>query len=446
MANEVQAYVTKTFLIDIITRDIGMTEAILELVDNSLDRAVEIFDIDVTRGLTENYRFDKRRKLLEPITINIHLSRNEFIIEDNCGGIDRDDLKNEVFIFGNPKEYEQYNGLSAFGIGMKRAFFKLGKKVELYTRTKKDESAVIWDINQWLELGEAEWDISFSDVNDLSIKYKYKTPGTIIKVEELNEATRLRFGQVDFIKNLRDRLQTGYALFIKSGFRIMLNGTEISQNLPVFAKSDEFGLSVKKIKYNDVDIVLEAGISPIKDRTPRGWYVFCNGRMVLEADKTKETGWGILLPQFHPKYNHFLGFASFKSQNVKSLPWSSSKWGVERDSPVYLYALEEMQIQTEPVINLLDRWKDIRDEDDVSTVALKDLLSDVQEISLFASAQNEMLFEYKPKRPKSDVTRISFLKPKTLVESVKQALGNPKMKNSAVGELTFDYYVERELG
>jgi hypothetical protein len=35
------SFVTKSFLIDIITRDIAIIDAILELVDNSLDKAVE---------------------------------------------------------------------------------------------------------------------------------------------------------------------------------------------------------------------------------------------------------------------------------------------------------------------------------------------------------------------------------------------------------------------
>ena len=445
-AEVAQAYVTKSFLIDIITRDIGITEAILELVDNSLDKAVELFKIDVTKSLVEDYQFNVKLKLSEPIMVNIRLSKNEFLIEDNCGGISRKDLENEVFIFGNPKEDTEYNGLSAFGIGMKRAFFKLGKKVELYTVTSDDESAVIWDINKWLELGEDDWNIPFSDIDDVSLDYEFELPGTAIKIEELNDSVKTRFGQVEFINSLKARLKTSYALFIKSGIKILLNGEELSHNLPGFFTSEEIGYTSKKIKHHDVDIQLLAGISPVEDRTPRGWYVFCNGRMVLEADKTAETGWGTILPQFHPKFNHFLGFASFRSNNVKSLPWSSTKWGVERDSQVYQIALEEMHLQTTPITNVLDRWKDSRDDDDIPTIGLKELLRDGQVVSVFASAKAEATFEYKPKKERADVIRISFVRDRPLVESVKEALGNPKMKNSTVGELVFDYYVESELG
>lgn len=447
MATEVaQAYVTKSFLIDIITRDIGITEAILELVDNSLDRAVEIFKIDVTRGLVENYRFDKKLKLPEPITVDIRLSKDEFIIEDNCGGISREDLKNEVFIFGNPKEETHYKGLSAFGIGMKRAFFKLGKNVELYTTTGgEDESAVDWDINEWVDAGEDNWDIPFSEIKDIELKQQYELPGTVIKLSNLTDAVKIRFGQNTFLTALKHRLRTGYALFIKSGIRILVNGEELTHSLPVFFTSEEIGFTSKKLKRDDVEILLLAGITPTEDRTPRGWYIFCNGRMVLESDKTSETGWGTLLPQFHPKFNHFLGFAAFKSENVKSLPWSSTKWGVERDSPVYLFAIEEMHLQTTPIINVLDRWKDARDDDDALTQSLKDLLKDGNVVELFESAKVERVFVYKPKRERPDVTRITFVKDRKLVESVKDALGNPKMKNGMVGELVFDYYVESEL-
>ena len=441
-----QAYVTKSFLIDIITRDIGILDAILELVDNSVDRAVELYNIEVTKGLTEDYSYDKENTLPEPLSVNIELSDNQFTIEDNCGGISNDDLKDEVFVFGNPKEDSNYMGLSAFGIGMKRALFKLGRMVELRTRTQEDESAINWDVNAWVKSGdkEGDWAIPFANVEDSKLEYSYGLPGTVIKVTALNNTIQKRFVQPEFLVSLKNRLQTSYALFLKSGLRILLNGEQLNHSLPGFVTSDEFNYTSKSLKEDDVDIQIILGITPVSDRVPRGWYIFCNGRMVLESDKNAITGWGTILPIFHPKWNHFLGFVSFKSPNVKALPWSSTKWGIELDSHVYTVALEEMRLQAIPILNFLDRWKGSVD-DDAPAPHLDELLKNGQETPVYASARTERFFEYKPKKPIPDVIRITFTKDRTLVERVKESLGNPAMKNVSVGELVFDYYVEREI-
>ncbi|HXQ33999.1 MAG TPA: ATP-binding protein [Anaerolineales bacterium] len=449
MANleKAQAYVTKSFVIDIITRDLNILDAILELVDNSFDRAVELYSIDVTKGLTEDYEYSEETNLPETLTVKIDLSKNEFVIEDNCGGIEKSDLENEVFVFGNPKkDIDQYTGLSAFGIGMKRAFFKLGRMVDLRTRTEDDEAAINWDIDEWIKLGDDEdkWGVPFANVKDVQLNYRYKMPGTIIRVKNLNKAVQTRFKQPEFFASLKKRLQTSYALFLKSGFKIILNEEELTYSIPVFYTSDELNYTSKSIKEDDVDIKIILGITPPSDREPRGWYVYCNGRMVLEADKTENTGWGLVLPLFHPKWNHFFGLVSFTSSNVKALPWSSTKWGVERDSHVYLVALEEMRLQALPILNLLDRWKGGGDDEE-GAIPLRELLRGGKETSIFASAKKEQIFEYRPRKINPDVARISFSKDRKIVAKVKESLGDPKMSNSAVGELVFDYYVESEI-
>jgi len=447
-----QSYVTKSFLIDIITRDIGILDAILELVDNSLDRVVEIHKIDVTKSLTEEYNFASSLVLPEAITININISDDEFTIEDNCGGITRADIEKEVFVFGLPKEGLKYTGLSAFGIGMKRAFFKLGRYVKLQTWAgEKDKTVIDWNIDEWMKKryeekkGYEDWDIPFSDIKASELHFNYELPGTIIKIGKLNSSVKTRFGQTEFVTNLKNRLKASYALFLKSGIKLILNGEELSYALPSFFTSEEINYTSKYWKIEDVDVRIIAGITPFDDRVPRGWYVFCNGRMVLDGDKTQLTGWGTHLPLFHPKFNHFLGFVSFSSANVKILPWSSTKWGVELDSPVYMNALEEMRIQAIPILNFLDRWKDIKDDDESSVTALRELLGEGKTTSVFASAKVETNFVFTNKKERPDVTKITFIKDRELVQRVKNALGNPKMRNSSVGEMVFDYYVESEL-
>lgn len=440
-SNTIKSFVTKQFLIEIITRDIQIMDAILELVDNSLDRAISKHSVDIAKSLTEDYLINANG--CGDITIDLKISKETFSIEDNSGGINKNLMENEVFVFGNPKQND-YMGLSAFGIGMKRAFFKLGKWIELRTKTEDDgELGLIWDVGDWLR--EDKWDLEFTELNELDIKFANDVNGTVIEITELNEVVSKRFEQVDFQEQLKKRLSTSYALFLKSGVRINLNGNALTHSLPSFFTSEEINFTSKAMKFKDeVDVNIIAGITPYEDRNPRGWYVFCNGRMVLEADKTSLTGWGNGAA-FHPKFNHFVGYVSFSSKNVQLLPWSSTKWGVEADSQIYIQVLEEMRVLAKPILDVLDRWKELKDEDMPDVITLKDLLSEGTETPVYSSAKTELNFAYKPKESKPEKTRITFLKEKSLVLKVKEALGDKKMSNPTMGSQIFDYYVTNEV-
>ena len=70
----VDARPTKEFFVEMLTRDVRMAMAILDLVDNSIDGAIRMRGNGSFQGLTVGITFDSER----------------FIIEDNCGGIPLD--------------------------------------------------------------------------------------------------------------------------------------------------------------------------------------------------------------------------------------------------------------------------------------------------------------------------------------------------------------------
>lgn len=78
---KVDASPTKGFFIYMLTRDIDVRPAIVELIDNSIDGAKKI-------------RKDKEYKGL---FIKINMSPDRFVIEDNCGGIDIETAQNMLF-------------------------------------------------------------------------------------------------------------------------------------------------------------------------------------------------------------------------------------------------------------------------------------------------------------------------------------------------------------
>ena len=86
--NRIQADPTKEFFIGMLTKDIPLTRAIIDLVDNSVDGALRLHP-------DNNY---------EGLWVDIKLNGREFIIEDNCGGIPLEIAQRYAFRFGRPME------------------------------------------------------------------------------------------------------------------------------------------------------------------------------------------------------------------------------------------------------------------------------------------------------------------------------------------------------
>ena len=74
---------TKQFFVSMLTRDINLADAILDLVDNCLDGALRMADGDDV---------DYSKHFVE-----IELAAEHFLIGDNCGGIPREVAKNYAF-------------------------------------------------------------------------------------------------------------------------------------------------------------------------------------------------------------------------------------------------------------------------------------------------------------------------------------------------------------
>ncbi len=84
---------TKSFFISMLIKDIQLTRAILDLVDNSVDGA---------RRLRPDGDY-------EGLWIHITASQELFEIEDNCGGIPVDLARNYAFRFGRLAEGKRKN-------------------------------------------------------------------------------------------------------------------------------------------------------------------------------------------------------------------------------------------------------------------------------------------------------------------------------------------------
>src|SRR5262249_16590676 len=97
-----------------------------------------------------------------------------------------------------------------------------------------------------------------------------------------------------------------------------------------------------------------------------GWYIFCNNRLLIAADRTALTGWGNGLPVYHPQYRQFRGYAYLDSENSQLLPWNTTKTGVDTDSRVWRRVFPDILQAGQEVTQMLNRLKNERTAGDTA--------------------------------------------------------------------------------
>src|ERR1035438_10132563 len=99
VGTKAHAYPTKEFFVKMITKDISLSDCILDLIDNSVDGARKSEGVGPTELTRDNN--------LSKYWISISISPDHFSIEDNCAGMSLDDAVDYAFSFGRRTE-EQY--------------------------------------------------------------------------------------------------------------------------------------------------------------------------------------------------------------------------------------------------------------------------------------------------------------------------------------------------
>src|ERR1700730_15538084 len=160
---------TKRFFVEMFTRDVELDEAILDLLDNSVDGVLRL------RG----YQSDAESPY-SGCHAHLKLSDKEFTISDNGGGIP-EDIVETAFRLGRPfgmKEERNLPMVGVYGIGMKRAIFKLGRECTVVSRTKESGFSVTFP-QSWFT-AEDKWEVPIE-----RLPGDAKNPGTTITVKHL---------------------------------------------------------------------------------------------------------------------------------------------------------------------------------------------------------------------------------------------------------------------
>ena len=436
--DEIDARPTKRLFIDILTRDISVKACILDLIDNSVDSYIR------------NEIKDRRK-------IQLSILKDEFAISDNCGGIEYNFLKTTVFRFGADILERDKPTLGIYGIGMKRAILKMGRKILMETDDGNSYCKIDLEVNKWFE--SDDWKIPFEYFEDSRLSPSEK-PYTKIVVTDLYDSIKKKFYLDSFINSIKEAIHITYTFFITNNIDFYLNDDVKIEPFVIEARYDDL---YKPTKYKDsfegVDFEIICFIDPKKRRTTRelgkrGWNIFCNKRLILAEDTTDITGWSGAkedLPNYHPIYNEFRGTVFISSEDPSKLPLNTSKTGLDTETSIYDYIRNKMIRTSRPLIDYLsrkyDEEKDTLDEIEEKAVAEEETGEEEEavEAKYVTLDKIEVGSEFKApekQKPKIKMSNIYYKRPEKLVKKVKQNLKAYSLKE--VGEKTFDYYVDLE--
>lgn len=352
---------TKRFFVEMLTRDIDLEDAILDLLDNCLD------------GVARTQKKNPDDINYKGYWVKINFDNKGFEISDNCGGIPTSSV-DYAFRMGKPSNAPNENlaTVGVYGIGMKRSIFKIGRHCIIETKHSDDDSFRVVIDEDWLK-SDGNWEIElqktlgFDTVN-----------GTNIKISKLNPAVSNSFGNKSFTTSLINKVIYAYSYIIAKGFEVEVNGEKINPN-PITIRYElehESGRAIQpyiyKANIDDVEVNLVVGLNaPLvtekeeeeekkgpRNRTENaGWTIVCNDRIVVYRDKTELTGWGVDFARYHTQFIAISGIVYFKSNNPEKLPITTTKRGVDVTSALFLKVRKQIVEGTKIFIEYTNKWK-----------------------------------------------------------------------------------------
>jgi hypothetical protein len=447
----------KDFFVSMLTRDIELNDAILDLLDNCVDGAIrtrskEKTDDDSLEGFWAEIKFDEK----------------QFVIEDNCGGIPWKIAKEYAFCMGRPEGVETKNGtIGVVGIGMKRAIFKMGR--ECYVHSNHKDDAFLVTIPQSWFADDKKWDAFNAEREQPAKKLRL---GTIVEISKLEDGAKIAFGKgSSFRENFPLIVAESYSYLIEKGFKVKINGDEVKRK-PIkicFENPDDPKKKGRLIrpyiyesKFNDVEVFVAVGYrsrlltQQEQDDAAKanyaakeaGWTVVCNDRVVLSNDRTIKTGWGFGgVPNFHNQFSSIVGIVEFRSRYTANLPVTTTKRGIDTSKDIYTLVRQRMQEGLKCFTKNTNRWKSFESElkgrfDKLDFLDLKELKKTARKLNLATVRGEGAQKQFKPELPekkKIETTRkISFTKELADIEKVSQHLFNEIRTPEKVGETCFD--------
>lgn len=454
-----------------LTRDIELQDAILDLLDNCVDGVVR-------SGAAKQ----PPNPPYEGYWAKIIMAPDHFVIEDNCGGIPIEIAKKYAFAMGRPEGANaqgQPATVGMYGIGMKRAIFKLG--TEALVESRNDTGFIVEFTPKWMQTDT--WDgLPMYELADDKLQQK----GTNITVYQLRDEVQSAFTDKTWVDEFRKVVARHYSIIISKGFSVTV-GTkeEIDGKLaPVAAEefrllqtaaTDNAGNRIAPYIYagkiGDVDVEIFAGLyrellteeesedeEETRGRTDdAGWTVACNDRVVIWKDRTRLTGWGeASVPNYHGQFIAITGIVLLSSSDPKKLPLTTTKRGIDAATNLYSEVKDLMREATKSLTSFTNKWKkfpqklqDIYKESEY--VDLAKLRALPATLPMTNSRRIEGIRKYEPKYPEpaqeKTSARVSFVALNEDISALaKHFFDDAKAKSGEVGEAAFNDVLGRVKG
>lgn len=472
--NTVSTQPVKRFFVEMLTRDIQLEDALLDLLDNCVDgiqRTIDAKDAIKTKPYSKYW-------------VKLSVSGNSFTIEDNCGGIPWTE-KDRAFKMGHPPDDSKNNNpgmllVGAYGIGMKRAIFKLGHVATVHTKTETDEYEVSI-AKGWME-DPNTWDLPTSETTS-----PLNHNGTKIHVTSLREDVQDAFDSLAFQQTLIEKISTHFSIIITKGLKVTVKTNSGLVNVPArmiglrFQESENAeGTLIRPYLFHskpeedleisvavglrepipNVEMALDEQLGPTFSTDYAGWTIICNDRVVLYCNRDELTGWGTAdIPRYHTQFIAISGYVEFKG-NPRKLPTTTTKRGLEFSSRLYQQVLDRMRDGTKMFTTYTNWWKSNesvakKQVAPAPSLQFSDLKRKMESSSIRMTTVHSGLKgeQYRPALPspkqESLEVRISFYKPKKIVDKLAEKIidevSEYKSKDipRMLGEILFDNAIKQ---
>jgi hypothetical protein len=451
----VDARPEKRFFVEMLTRDIEFAPAVIDLVDNSVDGAKRLRGVSGTDG----------QPTFAGLRVDLFLASDRFEISDNCGGFSRQVATEYAFRFGRAAGQPTSEGeVGQFGVDMKRALFKLGSAFTVESQHAGDRWKVEVDVPRWLE-PDAPW------VFPIKGDGSGGDDGTLLRAESLLASASSRFGREAFLSRVTSEIAMRHAIALEQGLTITVNGRPLTPRPAQLLQSD----IVKPLTYLEeiavedgavngggapLSMRLYAGLTTLDEEENEdevdtdeptlftghdaaGWYVFCNDRALVFADRSRLTGWGEEAPRYHPQYRRFRGFV-YLNGDSRAMPWNTTKTDVDEDSVVWQQVRRNIVDALRKSITVMNRIKREVQRMPPDQRPLVTALAAARPSSVEAlEPHRTWVVPEPPLKVVDQTTKISYSIATAVFQRAAAELETEKP--SEVGQRTFGYWMRREV-
>lgn len=335
------------FLSDTLTTDIELTDALFDLIDNSIDSARD----EIIQG---KYQKDNRGlpNDYSGYCIKLRFTNNSIAIEDNCTGFATNTLEENAFYTGLRSNHKF--GIGYYGLGLKRALLKAGSVYGMITDNGEHLYKSNFSTHSFASDGETEL-----------VAKKYTSTGrprTVLVASSLHADTLAQIHSTEWIKTMINGLAVRYAMFLRKGLAIKVvcsqpnfsNTYYITPKVPSL-REDLIRPITKEAISGGIKSEFEAGIHN-EYRFPGEWehdpkknekltnkygvYYIFNDRVIVESSIEKKHGF---TTNWHSEYGGFVCLVHVTGENPKDLPWNTAKTDVKLYSPLFLDIISNVE-------------------------------------------------------------------------------------------------------